>query len=189
MEILVGESILLYVWCGNGVPTPLFLVIPSCLPATVFGQKFSSARNQMLFINQYSAVSNNLFSACCTVLLKLRYRDIVPLRTKSCMDENLVIESYQTSRFPLWRRKNIVWSFPMPLWCYKHLPGQNASIIIAFCFFGMFISTRNPSNFWVGGKVVLVFEIIYIFFDFEVICSGQTTSTINSILFLKLCDW
>jgi len=24
VEILVGESVLLYVWCGNGVPTPLF---------------------------------------------------------------------------------------------------------------------------------------------------------------------
>jgi len=26
-EVLVGESIFLYVWCGNGVPTPLFLAI------------------------------------------------------------------------------------------------------------------------------------------------------------------
>ena len=29
MEILVGESVFLYVWCGNGVPTPLFLAIHS----------------------------------------------------------------------------------------------------------------------------------------------------------------
>jgi len=72
VETLAGESILLYVWCGNGVPTPLFLAMHSCLPATVFEQKFSSARNHMLFINQYSAVSNNLFSTCCTVLLKMR---------------------------------------------------------------------------------------------------------------------
>jgi len=28
--------------------------------------------------------------------------------------------------------KNIVWSFSMPLWCNKHVPGQSASIIIAF---------------------------------------------------------
>ena len=27
MEILVGESVFLCVWCGNGVPTPLFLEI------------------------------------------------------------------------------------------------------------------------------------------------------------------
>jgi len=52
VEILIGESIFFYVWCGNGVPTPLFLAMHSCLPATIFGQKFSSARNQMLFINQ-----------------------------------------------------------------------------------------------------------------------------------------
>jgi len=54
VEVLVGESIFLYVWCGNGVPTPLFLAIHSCLPATIFGQKFRSARNQMLFIDLYS---------------------------------------------------------------------------------------------------------------------------------------
>ena len=35
----------------------------------------------------------------------------------------------------------------MPLWCNKHLPGQSASIIFAFEFFGMFVSTRTPSVF------------------------------------------
>jgi len=51
MEILVDESVFLYVWCGNGVPTPninlffsntplpiptplFFLAIHPCLPAT-----------------------------------------------------------------------------------------------------------------------------------------------------------
>jgi len=101
----------------------------------------------MFFIDRYSAVSNNLFSTCCIVFLKFRYRDIVTFRTKNWMDENLVIDSLQTSRFALWRGKNIVWSFSMPLWCNKHLPGQSASIIIAFEFFGMFVSLRNPSIF------------------------------------------
>jgi len=50
----------------------------------------------------------------------------------------------------------------MPLGCYKHLPGQSASIIIAFEFFGMFVSTRTPSVFFGGGvNVVPIFEIIY----------------------------
>jgi len=75
VEILIGESSFLYVWCGNGVPTRLFLPIHSCLPATIFGQKFSSSRKQMLFIDQCSAVSYNLFSTCGIVFLKLRYRD------------------------------------------------------------------------------------------------------------------
>ena len=145
-----------------------FLARHSCLPATIFGQKFSSARNQLLFVNQYSAVFNNLFSTCCSVFLKLRYRDIVAFRTKNWMDENMVIDSLQTSRFPLWRGKNIVWSFSIPLWCNKHLPAQNASIIIAFEFFGMFVSTRRLTQaFFGGGKVVLVFEIRDLFFDFQ----------------------
>jgi len=35
-------------------PTPVFLAIHYFLPSTLFGQKFSSARNQMLFIDRYS---------------------------------------------------------------------------------------------------------------------------------------
>ena len=72
MEVLVGESIFLYVWRGNGVRAPLFSNTFSCVPATIFGQKFRSARNQVLFIDQYSDVSNDLFSTCCAVFLKLR---------------------------------------------------------------------------------------------------------------------
>jgi len=41
----------------------------------------------MLLIDQYSAASNNLFLTCCTVFLKLRYRDIIAFRTKNLMDE------------------------------------------------------------------------------------------------------
>jgi len=87
VNILVGESIFLYVWCGNGVPTPVFLAIHPCLPATIFGQTFSSAQNQMLHTDQYSAVSNILFLTCCMAFLKLRYRDVVTFCTKNWMDE------------------------------------------------------------------------------------------------------
>jgi len=34
--------------------------------------------------------------------------------------------------FPAVTWKNIFWSFSMSLWCNTHLPGQSASIIIAF---------------------------------------------------------
>jgi len=61
----------------------------------------------MLFIDKYSAVSNNFFSTYCAVdlFLKLRSHDIVTFRTKKWMDENLVIDSLQTSCFLLWREK------------------------------------------------------------------------------------
>jgi len=49
VEILIGESVFLYVWCGNGVLTPIFSPIHPKLSATIFGQKFRSARNQMIF--------------------------------------------------------------------------------------------------------------------------------------------
>jgi len=46
----------------------------------------------------------------------------------------LVIDSLQTTNFTFsavtcW--KNILWSFSMPLWCNKFLPGQSARI---YCF-------------------------------------------------------
>jgi len=46
----------------------------------------------------------------------------------------------------------------MPLWCNKHLPGQSASIIIAYEFFGMFVSTRTPSIFLGGRKSCTCFR-------------------------------
>jgi len=51
----------------------------------------------------------------------------------------------------------------------------------------MFVSTHTPSVLWGGGKVVLVFEIIYLFFDLQVIFDGQIISIINSILFQIFC--
>jgi len=45
----------------------------------------------------------------------------------------------------------------------------------------MFVSSRTLSVFL--GKIVLVFEIIYLFIDLQVVVFGQMTSMINSILF------
>jgi len=48
----------------------------------------------------------------------------------------------------------------------------------------MLISARAPTVFFRGeGKVVLVFEEKYLFFDLQVIFYAQITLTINSILF------
>ena len=112
----------------------------------------SSAQHEIrcFFIHQHSVISNNFFSTYCTVFLKLHYRDIVAFRTKI---ECMIIWSLtfcSIFRFPfiaIFTFPNIAWSFSMPLWCNKHLPGQSASITIAFKFFGMFVSTRTPSGF------------------------------------------
>ena len=78
---------------------------------------------------------------------------------------------------------NIVWSFSMPLWCNKHLPGQSSSIIITLEFL-VCLSLGVPQAFFFGRKkVVLVLEIIFLSFDLQVIFCGQMTSIINSILF------
>ena len=99
------ESIFLHVWYGNAVPTPLFLAIHPARQQQFF---FSSPRNQTFFIDQYSPVSNNFFSTYCTVFL------IVAFRTKNWMDEKLIIDSLQTSRFPLWRGKILSDHFQCP---------------------------------------------------------------------------
>jgi len=52
----------------------------------------------------------------------------------------------------------------------------------------MFVSTRTPNVFCGGGKVVLVFEIIYLFFNLQVIFYGQMPSIIESTLVSIVCD-
>jgi len=69
------------------------------------------------------------------------------------MDKSLVIDSLQTTRFQI-----LSDNFQCP-----YDASQSASIIIAFEFFGLFVSTHTPSVFWGEGKVVLAFEIIYLF--------------------------
>jgi len=136
VEILVGESSS-FVCCGNGVPTPLFLAIHPCLPATIFEQKFSSARNQMLFVDKYSAVSNNFFFNLLysTSNIALPRYTVGRVSYKKMNEKEFGNWLTANFTFPAVTWKNIIWSFLMPLWCNKHLPGQSASIIIAFEFF------------------------------------------------------
>jgi len=49
VEIVVGESVYFIFGVGTAFHTS-FLAVHPCLPATIFGQKFSSARNQMLVL-------------------------------------------------------------------------------------------------------------------------------------------
>ena len=151
--------------CGNScrrINLPLCLVWErrshtsffsnTSLPASHnFLTNVSSARNEMFFIDRCCAVSNNFFF----ILLYSISKDALPRYSRVSykkLNENLVTDSLQTSRLPL-RRGEVIWSFAMPLWCNKHLPGQSASIIIAFEFFRMFVSTcsRVPPAFF-GGR-------------------------------------
>jgi len=83
VEILVGESVFFDVCCANAVPAPLFFSSTPLPASNNFRQMFSSTGNQMLFIDQHFAVSNNFFSTYGTVFLKLRYRDTVAFCTKN----------------------------------------------------------------------------------------------------------
>ena len=113
----------------------------SDLPTTIFGQKFSSARN--FFIDPYSAVSNKFLSTYSTIFPKLRCRDIAAFRTKNWMDEQkLVNDSLQITNFtfPSVTGKNIVWSFSMPLWCNENIPG---TFIVTFCYVNSSVKMKN----------------------------------------------
>jgi len=128
-----------------------FSAVHPCLLATIFGQKFSSARNQILFSDQYSVASNHFFSTYYTVFLKLRYRNIVA--------ENLVI--WLTAHFRL--------TFPAVTWkiLFDHFQCP--------CDAMDTFQGKVPTVFF-GGEAVLVFEIIYLFFDLQVIFYGQMIS-------------
>ena len=103
------------------------------------------------------------FSTYCAVSLKLRYRHIVAFRTKKLnwWETGHWLTANFTFSAVSW--KNIVWSFSIPVWYSKHLPGQGASIMIAFdCL--VCLSLCVPQAFFSGGgTVVLVLEIIYPF--------------------------
>jgi len=82
----------------------------------------------------------------------------------------------------------------MPLGCYKHFPGQSASIIIAFEFFGMFVSARTPSVFLGGSGSCACFRNNIPFFQ-PSSCflwsdgfDNQQHFALNS-LWLIVCHW
>jgi len=167
----------------------LFFSNTSLSASNKFWTKVSSARNQIFLLGNI-LLSLIIVLVQCTIFLKLRYRDMVAFRTKKLNEWEFGHWLTANFTFPAVTWKNIVWSFSMPLWCKcnKHLPEQSASIIIAFEFFGMFVSTRTPSIFWVRESCAC-FRNNIPFFDLQVIFYGQMTSKINSILFEIFCDW
>ena len=127
------------------------------------------------FIEQYSAVSNNFFNLPYSI-------------TKTALPRYSRV-SYQKLNgweFGHWLTANFTfprcdvekyWPFSMPLWCNQHLPGQSASIIIAFVFL-VCLSLRVPKAFF-GGEGKLCFFSKYSnipFFDLQVIFCGQMIS-------------
>jgi len=72
VEILVGESVFIYVWCGNGV-----------WQQQILDKSTAWHKIRCFFVDVYPCASNNYFSTYCTAFLKLRYRDIVAFRTKN----------------------------------------------------------------------------------------------------------
>jgi len=126
--------------------------LASYLTATIFGHKFTSARNQMLliFIYQYSAVSNNFASTFCTVSLKLRYHDVVAFRTKK-FNGWAEVGHWLTANF----------TFPAVTW--KILSDHFQCPCDAIYTFQVSVCTSSVFL----GKVVLVFEIICRFLTFK----------------------
>ena len=152
--------------------------LASDLSATNFGQKFSPTHNQMFFstrillsiiiffnflynIINTTAKANDTTDILQTDILQTLLHNISKialLRYSRVSFKKLngwEVGHWLTANFtfPAVTRKNIVW---YNFRCNKHLPGQSASIIIAFEFFGMFVSTRTWSVFFVGwGKLCL----------------------------------
>jgi len=156
-EILVGESVLLYVWCGTW---------KRCSHTSFFSNTSLPASNNFSTKSQFSTKSDAFLST--NILLSLiiffnilysiskialsRYRRVSYKKLNGWELGHWLI-TYIT--FPAVTWKNIVWSISMPLRYNEHLPGKSASIIIAFELFGMFVSTRTPSVFSGEGKLCL----------------------------------
>ena len=82
--------------------------------------------------------------------------------------------------FLLWRGKILSDHFQCPCDVINNFQDKLPALLSSFleC-----LSLRVPQAFlWRGGKVMLVFEIIYLFSDLQVIFYGQMTSIINNTL-------
>jgi len=140
-----------------GTPFPhLFFGNTPSLAATVFRQKFSSARYQMLFYRATFCCLQYFFFNLLYSMSKI----LLPPHTRVSYKKLREFGHWLTANFtfPAVRWKDIVWSFSMPLWCNKHFPGQNASIAIAFEFFDMFVYTRTPYVFFWGRESCACFR-------------------------------
>jgi len=143
----------------------------SDLSEAIFGQTFSSARNQTLFSTHILVSLQKFFNLLYSIskIALSRYSRISYKKLNGYAREvGLLLDA--NFIFPAVTWKNIVWSFSMPLWCNKHLPGQSASIhcfeflavlqvrlfwgqIYNFCFFFntfsfLFIFEKNPNEIW-----------------------------------------
>jgi len=147
VEILVGESLFLYIWCGNGIPHLFFSNAP--LPASNnYWTKVQLSTKSDAFLSTIILLSLicffNLLHGISKIALP-RYSRVSYKKLNGWKFGHWLTANFT---FPAVTWKNIVWSFSMPLWCNKHLPEQGASIIIVLEFFGMFVSTRTPNVFW-----------------------------------------
>jgi len=188
--------------CGNSCRR---ISLPLCLAGTAFPHLFLSNtplpasnnfKTKVQLRPKLDAFSSTIILLSPTIFFNLPYsifKIALPRYSRISYKKLNVWEfgHWLTANFTL---PNIVWSFSMPLGCYKHLPRQSASIIIAFEFFGMFVSTRTPSVFLEGVKVVPIFEIIYLFnrpssfFLWSDDFDNQQHFVLNS-LWLIVCHW
>jgi len=118
------------IYCGSSCRR---INLPLCLwrsHTSFYSNAFLPASNNF-WIKVKSSAQHDLlidqFLLCLMICFQLAVQyfwncvtDLVAFHTKNWIDENLVNDSQQTSRFALWRGKNIVWLFSMPLWCNKH---------------------------------------------------------------------
>jgi len=159
-----------------------FSAIHSCLPATIFGQTFSSARTRC-FLSTSILLSliiffNLLYSISKIALprySRVSYKKIEWVRIWSLIHYKLHVSRCDVERYCLIIFNTLV----------MQLIPSRAKCQHNYCFrvFWYVCLYAYPKQSWGEGKVVLVFEIIDPFFDLQDILYGQTTSTINSILF------
>jgi len=134
----------------------------SHLPETIFGQKFSSARNQTLFFDPCSAVSTKFFNLLYSIskIASPRYSRVSYKILNGWAEAGHWLAANFTLPAVTW--KNIFLSFSMLLWCIKHLPGQSANIDY-FEFFAVlpvwlfstpldfFFFEKRPNEIWLFG--------------------------------------
>jgi len=154
MEILVGESVSLYIWCGNGIPHLFFKYTP--LPASYnYWTKDQLNTKSDAFLSTIILLSPIFFVNLLYGVSKIALQRYTRVSFKKLNGWKFGHRLTANFTFPPVTWNNTVWSFSMPLWCNKHLPEQGASIIIAFEFFGMFVSTRTSNVFWGEVKLCL----------------------------------
>jgi len=146
VEILVGESVFLYVWCGNGVPTPRFSqYIPACQQR--FLDKSSAQHETRCFLSTNILLSliiffNLLYSISKIALprySRVSYRKIEWVRIWSLTHYKLHVSRCEVEKYCLIIFNTLV----------MQLTPSRAKCQHNFCFrvFRYVFSTRTPSSF------------------------------------------